>query len=274
MQPPVINLFKSLKQAMYFRNSQINTQFIFSGVHLLPNNPVKYIQATNTTGGIYLEDWTVKVISICGKELGDITDSFKIESKFTNPNGDDQIVWSLENITQDFGFELIYLKITQALGETFYSQPFRITSIDEDKTCQITYKQKKQDPFQSIGITAWFRNEDIKTEITTYFEESTQSTVTASVEQNELEIFRTELISRSVLIQFVKILTLPFVYINSVRCSLYEAPEIPPPTSQENFSYFDFTISPKYNEIYKQPEVSKGDFKSTDFSSNDFLIYT
>jgi len=122
--PPVINIFRSLSEAMTFKNSQINTQFIFSGIQLLPNNPNKYIQVTNTPNGINLEDWTVKVHSVCtNEELGDITDSFMVESLTNSDNGNPQFIWSLKNIPIDFGFGLIYLKITQTLGDTFYSQP-------------------------------------------------------------------------------------------------------------------------------------------------------
>src|SRR5687768_7039325 len=125
MQEPIINLYRTVEEALYFKNSQLNTQFIFSGVQLLPNNLEKYIQVTNTPNGINLEDWAVKVISVCtGEELGDITPSFMVESLTNSINGNPQIVWSLSELIQDFGWDLIYLKITQALGETFYSQPF------------------------------------------------------------------------------------------------------------------------------------------------------
>ncbi|MFS6687567.1 hypothetical protein WHK03_14455, partial [Staphylococcus aureus] len=92
----------------------------------------------DTQGGVALEDWTVKVISVnSGEELGDITSSFMVESLINSTNGNPQIIWSLENIPIDFGWELIYMKITQVSGETFYSQPFKITSIDQEKTSQI-----------------------------------------------------------------------------------------------------------------------------------------
>jgi hypothetical protein len=271
--PTVINLYKSLEEALYFKNSQINTQFIFSGVQLLPNNPNKYIQVTNTPNGINLEDWTVKVVSICGEELGDITGSFMVESLTNSDNGTPQFIWSLKNIPIDFGFGLIYLKITQTLGDTFYSQPFKITAIDSEKTCQIIYKYKRTDPIQSIGVTAWFCEPDFLQELTPYYEVSTQSWVTASIEQGEVEYWRTEFMPKSLLIQLKTILGLPYVYINSVRANLKEAPEIPKKTSQENFGTMDFTLNFHPNDIYVQPDESNGDFIDSDFDPNDFLIY-
>ncbi|WP_295677297.1 hypothetical protein [uncultured Empedobacter sp.] len=271
--PTVINLFKSLQEAMFFRNSQINTQFIFSGIQLLPNNPNKYIQVTNTPNGINLEDWTVKVVSLCGEELGDITDSFMVESLTNSDNGNPQFIWSLQNITQDFGWDLIYLQITQAVGETFYSQPFRITAINSEKVSQINYKFRETDEIQSIGFNIWFDDIDLLQELTTYYEESTQSYVSASMEQAEIEYWRTELMPKYLLVQLKKILGLPYVYINDIRASLKEATEIPKKTSQENFAEMSFVLNFHPNDIFVQPEASNGDFLDTDFDSNDFLIY-
>lgn len=62
---PFINIFRTKEEAFYFKNSQINTQFIFKGVQLLPNNSAKYIQVTSTPDGIDLEDWTVKAVDLC-----------------------------------------------------------------------------------------------------------------------------------------------------------------------------------------------------------------
>jgi len=274
MHSPVINIYRTIEEALYFKNSQINTQFIFSGVQLLTNNPSKYIQVTDTPNGINLEDWTVKVISVCsGEELGDITDSFMVESLTNSTNGNPQFVWSLKNITQDFGWRLVYLQITQSLGETFYTQPFKITDINSEKTAQINYKYKRTDEIQSIGITAWFNEEDFLQDLTPYYEVSTQSWVTASIEQGKIEYWRTELMPKSALIQLKEILGLPFVYINNVRASLKESPEIPRKTSQENFASMDFTINFHPNDTYTQEDTQNGDFLPADWIIDDFYLY-
>jgi len=272
---PVINLFKTLEEALYFKNSQINTQFIFSGVTLLPNNPNKYIQVTNTPNGLHLEDWTVKVVSVCsGQILGDITDSFLVEPIAVNSdNGNPQIIWSLKNIPIDFGSRLIYLQITQAVGETFYSQPFKITSVGSEKTAQLNYKFLETDEIQSIGFNIWFNEEDLLQELTTYYEESTQSWVSASVEQGEVEYWRTEFMPKYLLVQLKRILGLPYIYINGVRASLKEAPEIPRKTAQENFAEMSFTINFHSNDIFVQPDEENGDFDPNDFDGNDFYLY-
>lgn len=270
---PVINIFKSLNEAMYFKNSQINTQFVFSGVQLLPNNPNKYIQVTDTKNGINLEDWIVKVYSICGKELGDITDSFLVESLTNSDNGNPQIFWSLKNINKDFGWGLVYLKITQILGETFYTNPFRITAIEQEKTTQVNYKFKESDTIQSLGFNLWYDDEDLLQELTTYYEESTKSWVSASMEQGYIEFWKTELMQKTTLLKLKEIMGLPFVYINGVRASLKEASETNKKVSQENFAEMTFTLNFHPNDTFIQPDSSGGDFLESDFNSNDFLIY-
>jgi len=270
---PVINLYKSLAEAMTFKNSQLNNAFNFDGVQLLPHNPNKYIQVTNTPGGINLEDWTVKVMSLCGDELGDITESFLVESLTNSDNGNPQFIWSLKNIAQDFGWELIYLQITQAVGETFYSQPFKITSIYSEKTAQFNYKFRENDEIQSIGFTAWYCDEDLLQEQVVYYEESTQSWVTASIEQGEIEYWRTSKMMKTNLKHLKKILGLPFCYINGVRASIKDVPEIPQKKSRENFAEMSFTINFHPNDIFVQPDEDNGDFLEEDFDTNDFLIF-
>jgi hypothetical protein len=271
---PVIGIYKSLTDAMFFRNSWMNQMFDFSGVQLIPNNPNKYIQVTNTTGGINLEDWTVKVFSLCGTELGDITESFMVESLTNSDNGNPQFIWSLTNIPQDFGWGLIYLEITQSLGETFYTNPFKITAIDEEKTAFIAYKYKKSEPFQTIQFTTWFREKGFPQEITTYYQESAKSTVSSAIKYDNTEWWSTENMSRDNLIQLKKILGLPFVYIDSVRANYYEAPELAWSNSRQNFATMDYYLVMHSEDVYAEIGDNNGDFSENDFLKTDFYIYT
>ena len=103
MVEPVINIYRTKEEAFYFENSPINTQYIFKGVQLLPNNRLKYVQITNTPNGINLEDWTVYVVDCKGTKT-DITSSFLVESLTNSDNGNPQLYWSLKNIPFDFGW--------------------------------------------------------------------------------------------------------------------------------------------------------------------------
>jgi hypothetical protein len=111
---PFINILRTKQEALYFKNSQINT-FIFKGVQLLPNNPRKYIQVTNTPLGIDLEDWQVNAVDyVQGKT--DITSHF-VDRLTNDLDGAPQFYWSLTDVFF-FGYNLIYLEINQ-LVETF-----------------------------------------------------------------------------------------------------------------------------------------------------------
>ena len=260
MVEPIINIYRTKEEAFYFENSPINTQYIFKGVQLLPNNHLKYVQITNTPNGINLEDWTVYVVDCKGTKT-DITSSFMVESLTNSDNGNPQLYWSLKNIPTDFGWKMIYLEINQAVGETFYSTPFMITDTDNDRVSQFHYKDYKDDVYQSIGLRTWFLDNTKQTELTTYYEVSTRGTVATAVKTSKLKIYRTELMPKDLLILLTDILESPIVYINTVRCSLFEAVDLPEKVAQENYASVDFTISPNKNDLF---------FESADYNEFDY----
>lgn len=271
---PIIGIYKSLEEALSYRSSWMNQKFLFSGIQLLPNNPNKYIQVTNTPGGINLEDWVVKVFSVCGKELGNITPSFMVESLTNSDNGNPQFIWSLTNITQDFGWNLVYLEITQSVGEKFYTNVFRITEIESEKTAFIAYKYKKSDEFQAIQFTTWFREKGLPQELTTYYQESAKSTVSTALKYDEIEWWSTEQMNRDLLIRLKSILGLPYVYVDGVRANYYESPELEWSQGRQNFNMMDYYLVMHTNDIYNQlNQERRGDFATQDFGTNDFYIY-
>jgi len=263
---PFINIFRTKEEAFYFKNSQINTQFIFKGVQLLPNNASKYIQVTETPNGIDLEDWTVFAVDLCKGTKTEITPYFFVDSLTNSIDGSPQLFWSLTNVPFDFGYRLIYLEINQSLGETFYSSPFLLTDIESEKTTQFHYKDNKDDVYQSIGLQSWFFDEDKRTELTTYYEVSTKNTVSQAIKTNYLQKFRTELMPKSVLVLFTYLLESPILYVNYIRCSLFEAIEIPEKTAQENFNSIDFSLSPNFNDNF----FGLADYNGIDYGSADY----
>jgi len=271
---PIINLYRTLEEAIYFKNSPRNSFYSFSGIQLLPNNLNKYIQVTNTPNGINLEDWTVYGVSVCGTQEIDITESFTIEKLTNSLNGNPQLIWSLENVEHDFGWGLIYLRIEQAVGETFYSTPFKLTEINSEFTSQITYKYKRTDEFQSIGAQIWFRTESLQINLQNYYETSTENTVTTAIQSNRTEFWETENMSITNLINIVNVMKLPYVYINGIRTYFFEAPEVPKPVSQENFGNMELHLTLNPNDIFIPPQVSNGDWLNTDWLADDFLIFT
>lgn len=266
MVAPFINLFRTTNEAFYFKNSQINTQFIFKGVQLLPNNTAKYIQVTQTPYGIDLEDWQVNIVDLCRGTKTDVTDYFFVDSLTNDVDGSPQLFWSLTNVPFDFGYRLIYLEINQSIGETFYSSPFMLTNIENEKTTQFHYKDSKDDVYQSIGLQTWFDEEDKKTELTTYYEVSTKNTVSQAIKTSKLEKFRTELMPKSVLIGLSYLLESPVLYVNYVRCSLFEALDLPEKTAQENFIEASYTLSPNYKDNF----FGLTDYNGIDYGAADY----
>lgn len=273
MNTPLIQLKRTLEDALSIRDSQINRLYIFRGIQLLPFNGYKYVQVTDIDDGLHLEDWTVNAVDLCTGNKTDITISFNVESLTNSDNGNPQLFWSLQNVQYDFGWKLIYLEITQTFGEVFYSTPFMLTNFYKEKTTMFHYKNKKSDVMQSIGIQSWFRQIQRNEELTQYYETSTKTTVTTSQKLNKIEKYITELMPLSILDLFMDILSSPYLYVNKIRASLYEAPKMPDLTGTENFGKFDFMVSPKKWDVYKAEDPLKGDWLSTDWDSNDWKIY-
>ena len=273
MVEPLIKLKRTLEEAMSFVDSQVNRYYIMSGIQLLPNNPMKYIQVTDISTGMHIEDWTVNAVNLRTEEKTDITISFFVESLTNSTNGDPQLFWSLTNVGFDFGYDFVYLEITQTFGETFYSTPFLLTDVNAEKTSMFHYKSKKNDVMQSIGMQSWFRQIQRNEELTQYYETSTKTTVTTSQKLNKLEKYFNEQMPLYIIDLFMDVLSSPYLYINTIRSSLFEAPKMPDLIGEENFGKFDYMISPKKWDVYSEPQPLKGDWLSTDWLSTDWKIY-
>jgi hypothetical protein len=248
MTLPVIDLFRNKDDAFYFKNSQLNDFYLFGGIQLLPNNPLAYVQVTNTIDGLNIEDWIVKVYTIDDTKSVDISTSFTIIGLTNSLDGSPQIIWQLLNIPIDMGYGLVYLEITQSVGETFYSNPFRLTNIYADKTCQFHYRQLRTDVYQSIGFQTWFRQQNEKSELTVYYETSTQHTVTQSVKVNILDQYQTEPMAFHELKLLSMVLRSAYLYINQIRASLFEAITFPTATANQNFGAFSYQLSLKESD--------------------------
>lgn len=268
MVQPFINLFRTQEEAFYFKNSQLNTQYIFKGIQLLPNNTAKYIQVTQTPSGIDLEDWTVWAVDLHKGTRTNLTPYFFVDSLTNDLDGSPQLFWSLTNVPFDFGYRLIYLEINQAIGDSFYSQPFLLTDYESEKVTQFHYKDSNEDAFQSIGLQTWFDEEDKKTELTTYYEVSTKNTVSQAIKTSKLERFRTEMMPKSMVILLTYLLESPVLYVNYIRNSLFEAIDLPRKIGQENFIEAEFVLSPNYNDNF----FGKPDYLGIDYGTMDYNI--
>lgn len=263
----MIELFRSLNDALSEIGSPRTTQFISRGVHLLPNNESKYVQQTNIKNGINLEDWSVKIVDCKGFKV-DITAYFMVEKLVNASDGTPQIVWSLLNVPFDFGWKMVYLEINQSFGETFYSNLFMLTNKNKDKTVQLHYKKEKNDDFLSIGATMFYSDEDKKTELKTYYEISTKITTTYGVKVNKYDIYETELMQKSLLIKLSDIFEYPYCYLNGVRHYLFEAIDIPRKKGLENFAKTEIQLSKNINDTFGL----QADYLDLDYGNIDYNI--
>ena len=250
-----INLYTSKTSAFYFRDSQINRFYEFGGVQLIPN--IAYTQNTN---GIILDNtYTSTILKAIDNSVVS-TISFTVTKLILGGVAMDSETLTIDNIvvTIDYGSQseyywsitptidcsndLVYLKFTNGTN-TYYTNPFYITILDEDRVTKFTYKSLSSYNYESIGLKTWFRQKSKQTELTTYYESSTGRTVTQGIKTKSLEMYESEFMSMEDLIMTAKILESPFLYIGSARYYLFETVKIPELTQQENFGKIKFTLA-------------------------------
>jgi hypothetical protein len=257
-----IKLYTSKTDAFYFKDSQRNRFYEFGAIQLIPNTT--YIQkiiglvigVNNYTVSAYKSSDDSEINS--SSFIVSITQPFLIDNQIikidinslkidTNMNG---FFYFSINPLVDFYNELIYLKFTNGVN-TYYSNPFYITALDEDKCTNITYKEPLSSFEQSIGLKVWFRQKSRQSELNNYYETKTKNTVTHAIKSHNLDMYESEFMSMEDLIMTTDILESPYLAINGSRCYLFEAIKLPELTQQENFGKIKFTIN----------------------NSNDLLIY-
>lgn len=250
------------------RTSVYVDEYKVRGIQLLPNNENSYIQTTNVSGGIELEDWTVYVVQPCGTET-DITSYFSVENIFFDDNGYNQFSWSLTNVPHDFDYDLVYLKVIQTVGETFYSNYFMLTDYESEYTCRIDYKNEYDYAMQSIQVRMAFKQELKNQEIDSYYETSTRNTVTNMVKSQRYENWVTDIISNDLLLKISDVFEYKYTYVDLYRCYLYEAIDVEEFEADENFK--DNIIKLTFNKS----DIFDYDYFGGAFSngfSNGFLI--
>jgi len=250
-----INLYATKQEALYFKDSQRNSFYEVGGIQLLPNNT--YTQKVT----IALKNPSaISVLKVADDTvIGSVLYEFNEETNINTIYAASNTIYAANNIIRtdsfsnsifymsitppvDFGNELIYLKLHNET--TYYSNPFYITALDEDRTTKFTYKNSTSNLYESIGLKTWFRQKSRQSELTTYYESSTKNTVTQAIKTHNLEMYESEFMSIDDLIMTAEILENPYLYIGSKRYSLFEAVKIPELTQQENFGKIKFTLAP------------------------------
>jgi hypothetical protein len=245
-----IEFYGTLDEALTERTSPQINLYEVRGIHLLPNNIYPYIQTTNVSSGIELEDWSAYIVNTWDSSETDITSYFTIENVFTDDNGNAQFTWSLTNVPFDFGNKMVYLKVSQTIGETFYSNMFQFTENNSEKTIRIDYRSNGQDVMQSIQLKMWYWQTLKNQELSTYYETSTRNTVTNVVKSQTYEKWLTNSISNSLFLKISDVFEYKYVYINLLRCNLFENIEIKEHSGTQNYASNTLNISFNKSEVY------------------------
>lgn len=256
-----IELYTNKLDALSVRTSPIIDQNLaeYRGVQLLPNNELPYVQTTLTSEETNIDDWVAYVVELCNEtNETDITAYFHVEQAFNDTNGVAQLDWSLTNVPFDFGYKLIYLRVEQAFGETFYSTPFMITAHESEKTCRIDYRNRSIDTMQSTQLPMYFWQNLKQTELNSYYEVTTRNTKTSLVKSQKYERWITKfVIENDLMIKIDDAFENKFVYIDLIRCNLFEANEIKEFEATENFSQnilkLAFNRGDVYDPLYVEP---------------------
>ena len=228
-----INLYTTKAEALYFKDSQRNSFYGFGAIQLIPNE--SYTQ--KITGINLTNPYAVSILKVEDDSvLGNITYSIQEVTDLT--------YYLSINPTKDCYSDLIYLRFTYG-STNYYTNPFYITALDEDRVTRFSYKDLEVEYYQSIGFRTWFRQKSKQSELTTYYESSTKSTVTQAIKTRILEMYESELMSAEDLILIAEILKSPYLYIGNTKYNLFESVKIPELTQQENFGSIKFTLAGK-----------------------------
>ena len=245
-----IEFYDTLDNALTERTSPQINLYEVRGIQLLPNNTLPYVQTTNINGGISLEDWTVYIVNTWDLSETDISAYFVVESIFADENGDNQFTWSITNVPNDFGNKMVYLKATQTIGETFYSNMFQLTYNNSDRTTRIDYKSYNIDTMQSIQLRMWYWQTLKNQEVSTYYETSTRNTVTNVIKSQKYEHWLTDSISNSLFLKISDIFQYKYVYVNLIKSNLFENLEIKEHSGTQNYTSNILKLAFNSGDIY------------------------
>ena len=180
-----LNLKQTLNEALATSRSPVVEIFYWGQVHLKPGEA--YLQITNSNTSIFMTDYKVEVIGVCGTVLEEVTDFVFIEP-FVDSKGVTQIAWEWIN-GSDHNYRPVCLKFTNTVsGDIWYTNPFVTSASGHEFTNRLDYKSS--DPhygteydraayYQSIRLSMYFNNLQNESEREEYHQISTDVTVSA-----------------------------------------------------------------------------------------------
>lgn len=156
-------------------------------------------------------------------------------------------VLNISNIMYD-SWEMVYFKFESSSFPTIYSSPFRVSSIDIDKTTYIKYRDNGWQFFGGIRLNLYYWHKKPFNENTAYYQVTREQSVSVGSKRDHRERYYLDNVSIGAATALCDILTYPIVYFNGVRTSCPELPEIPDLQACENFVSTDVWVSKNYDD--------------------------
>lgn len=183
MDNSFLRLTRSFGEAVSNENFAISKILENRFIQMLPGE--LFLQITNCEEDIaFAGNIKVELVNEYQEVLKDIT-LFFFYKEFTDINGIKQIAFEFGKIGIDFGTEELYLKISHTVSDKiWYSAPFIITDEYKEETTRFDYKHAsyfkgisydRANYFQSVRLSSFENDIDIKEELTEYTQTSGNS---------------------------------------------------------------------------------------------------
>lgn len=209
----------------------INCPFQHSYVQLLPNSVENY--------SVLIDDLiTEDLYKLFLKTKEGLL--FIDYSSTTYEEGKRVIIFRTPNFDS---WELVNLIFEDFDGNLFESNKFRVSSLETEKTTYVEYKGNEWENFLGIRMPISYWHEVKDHEIGSYYEITTENTVTVSNARKTFQRYKSEPTFINTLNALLDVFTLPYIYLNGYRGFVNEMPKVENLQADENFSSIEFLFS-------------------------------
>ena len=206
-------------------DSPMSSQRYYQNIQLSPNE--FYLQILNHKEPIEFNgDFTATLVDFCGNLKLDITDKTTI-SEFTDSNGISQISIELRPILEDFYRQIVILKLKHTeSNKEYFTTPFNLTNYNINETTRFDYKSHKAfmgtdyvnaNFYQSIRLRTWYDRKSNNSEITDYYQITSQNTISVRPLYKQEEIYKTSFLTEFTTERLDVLLMNDIIYVDGVR---------------------------------------------------------
>lgn len=247
-----IRLKTSFYEAKDVQNQRVAQIVHTSPIQILPCD--KILQITNLSSGIAFDgNYTAELVNCSDTTLADITSNIGIY-EFTDENGINQIAFELAYLNVDFGFQPVHLKLTHTAGnDIYYSNAFFVTAEYSNFTTLFNYKNydEQVDFMKSVRLITYFDIVENDTEVTEYYQFSTQNTIASRAQYKQRENYKFDYVDRFTYERANMLFINDVIYSDGIRIT--NKPQLKA-GEREGFSNFftaEWNCFKNYNESYE-----------------------